>query len=126
MLDERLKGVIKSVVAEILELEVEEIGDEVSLIDELDAESLDILDALYKVSKLEDKKVTMQMIYEDFRGGLTMEEFIDPSGYITEAGIEKMKISLGRDDIEAGEIQAKDLYSYITINYMTKVFQNVM
>lgn len=126
MLDERLKQVIKSVVAEILEVDVEDIGDEVSLIDELDAESLDILDALYKVSKLEDKKVTMQMIYEDFRGGLTMDEFIDSAGYITEEGVEKMKISLGRTDLKAGEIMAKDLYSYITINYMTKVFQNVM
>ena len=126
MLDERLKGVICTVVAEVLEMEPDEIEDDVSLIGEYDAESLDILDVLYKVSKQEEKKVTMQMIYEDFRGGLTMEEFIDESGFISEEGIKKMKISLDRDDLTYGTIQAKDLYSYITINYMTKVFQNVM
>ncbi|SES71786.1 hypothetical protein [[Clostridium] polysaccharolyticum] len=40
--------------------------------------------------------------------------------------MKKMKQSLGREDLVAGEIQAKELYSYITVNYMTKVFQNVM
>ena len=119
MLDERLKGVIRTVVAEVLEMEPSEIEDDVSLIAEYDAESLDILDVLYKVSKQEEKKVTMQMIYEDFRGGLTMEEFIDEAGFISEEGIEKMKISLDRDDLTCGTIQAKDLYSFITINYIT-------
>ena len=95
MENKKLFDMVQETVAEVLDVEKEEISEKTRPVVDLDAESLDLLDILFKLSRQTGKKVTMQVIQKDVRGGLTEDEFIDETGYITAAGVEKIKAAIG-------------------------------
>lgn len=118
-----LFDVVQTTVAEVLDVEKEEISEGTRPVVDLDAESLDLLDILFKLSRQTGRKVTMQVIQKDVRGGLTEDEFIDEEGYITKAGVEKIKAAMGNDNIQAENITSKEVLKLIDIKYIMKIFK---
>lgn len=100
---------VKKTVAEVLEVEESDITVDTKPVVDLEAESLDLLDVLFKLSKITGKKVTMQVIQKDVRGGLTEDEFIDDDGYITIDGINQIKKAIGIDSLGTDKITSKDV-----------------
>lgn len=113
---------VKKTVAEVLEVEETEITENTKPVVDLEAESLDLLDVLFKLSKITGKKVTMQVIQKDVRGGLSEDEFIDEEGYITGAGIEQIKNAIGIESLDSDKITSKDVLKLIDIKYIMKIF----
>lgn len=113
---------VKKTVAEVLEVEETEITENTKPVVDLEAESLDLLDVLFKLSKITGKKVTMQVIQKDVRGGLSEDEFIDEEGYITDAGIEQIKNAIGIESLDSDKITSKDVLKLIDIKYIMKIF----
>ncbi|MFR3729233.1 acyl carrier protein [Lacrimispora sp.] len=122
MENKKLFDMVQETVAEVLDVEKEEISEKTRPVVDLDAESLDLLDILFKLSRQTGKKVTMQVIQKDVRGGLTEDEFIDETGYITAAGIEKIKAAIGDENIQAENITSKEVLRLIDIKYIMKIF----
>lgn len=113
---------VKTIMSEVLDIEPEEITENTKPVVDLEAESLDLLDILFKLSKETGKKVTMQVIQKDVRGGLTEDEFISEDGYITEVGIEKIKLAMNIDNIGCEKITSKDVLKLIDVKYIMKIF----
>lgn len=122
MENKKLFDMVQETVAEVLDVEKEEISEKTRPVVDLDAESLDLLDILFKLSRQTGKKVTMQVIQKDVRGGLTEDEFIDETGYITAAGVEKIKAAIGDENIQAENITSKEVLRLIDIKYIMKIF----
>lgn len=122
MENKELFDMVQETVAEVLDVEKEEISERTRPVVDLDAESLDLLDILFKLSRQTGKKVTMQVIQKDVRGGLTEDEFIDEAGYITREGVEKIKAAIGDDNIQAENITSKEVLRLIDIKYILKIF----
>jgi acyl carrier protein len=64
-----------------------------SLIDDLDAESIDFLDIVFRLEKTFKVKIPRGKILEDARGALTESEF-EQNGVLSSAGLEQLKLFL--------------------------------
>ncbi|MEY8352661.1 phosphopantetheine-binding protein [Lachnospiraceae bacterium 54-53] len=122
MNDKELFEMVQKTVGEVLDVEKEQISEDTRPVVDLDAESLDLLDILFKLSRQTGKKVTMQVIQKDVRGGLTEDEFIDEEGYITEEGVKKIKAAMGNPNVRDEKMTSKEVLKLIDIKYIMKIF----
>lgn len=76
--------------ADALGCEVAEIVPTASLIDDLDAESIDFLDIIFRLEKEFKIKLPRGKIIEDSRGALSESEF-EEEGVLTNAGLNQLK-----------------------------------
>ena len=79
--------------AEALGCDEEEITLTASLIDDLDAESIDLLDIVFRLEKTFKVKIPRGKILEDSRGPLSESEF-EQNGVVTSAGLTQLKAYL--------------------------------
>ena len=79
--------------AEALGCDEEEITLTASLIDDLDAESIDFLDIVFRLEKTFKVKIPRGKILEDSRGPLSESEF-EQNGVVTSAGLTQLKAYL--------------------------------
>lgn len=83
---------VRTAVAEALGIEEDEVTAEASLLEELGAESIDLLDILFRTERLTGTKVTVAQLSDYVQGGIPDEEFGDEeAGIITEAGMAQLK-----------------------------------
>jgi acyl carrier protein len=81
---------VAEVIADALGVEVSEVKLDSSLIEDLDAESIDFLDLVFRLERAFKVKIPRGKIVEDARGSLTEAEF-EQKGVITEAGLVQLK-----------------------------------
>ena len=79
--------------AEALGCDEEEITLTASLIDDIDAESIDFLDIVFRLEKTFKVKIPRGKILEDSRGPLSESEF-EQNGVVTSAGLTQLKAYL--------------------------------
>ncbi len=84
---------IAEVMADALGCDVEQLQLDVSLIDDLDAESIDFLDMVFRLERAFKLKIPRGKIIEDARGELTEAEF-ERKGVLTEAGLARLRAYL--------------------------------
>lgn len=76
--------------ADALGCDVSEIVPSASLIDDLDAESIDFLDIIFRLEKEFKVKLPRGKIIEDSRGSLSESEF-EQDGVLTNAGLDQLR-----------------------------------
>jgi acyl carrier protein len=76
--------------ADALGCDVEDIKPDVSLIEGLDAESIDFLDMVFRLERAFKIKIPRGKIVENARGALSEAEFED-KGVVTEAGMKQLR-----------------------------------
>ena len=81
---------VAEVIADALGVEVSEVKLDSSLIEDLDAESIDFLDLVFRLERAFKVKIPRGKIVEDARGSLTEAEF-EQKGVITDAGLVQLK-----------------------------------
>ena len=81
---------VAEVIADALGVDVSEVKLDSSLIEDLDAESIDFLDLVFRLERAFKVKIPRGKIVEDARGSLTEAEF-EQKGVITEAGLVQLK-----------------------------------
>jgi len=90
---------LAAAMAEALGCDEEEITLNASLIDDLDAESIDFLDIVFRIEKTFQIKVPRGKILEDSRGDLSESEF-EQKGVVTSAGLAQLQAFLSEVPIE--------------------------
>ena len=85
--------------SEALGCEEEQITLTASLIDDLDAESIDFLDIVFRLEKIFKVKIPRGKILEDARGSLSESEF-EENGVLSAAGLEQLKSFLSEVPVE--------------------------
>ena len=94
---------VAETIADALGCDVEEVEPNLSLIDDLDAESIDFLDLVFRLERAFGMKIPRGKIVEDARGDMPEAEFED-KGIVTEGGMEKLRSFL--TEVPAERLQA--------------------
>ena len=81
---------VSTTMADALGCDVEDIKPNVSLIEGLDAESIDFLDMVFRLERAFKIKIPRGKIVENARGALTEAEF-EQKGIVTEVGMAQLR-----------------------------------
>ena len=81
---------VSATIADALGCDVEEVKPDASLIDDLDAESIDFLDMVFRLERAFKIKIPRGKIVENARGTLTEAEF-EQNGIVTETGLKQLR-----------------------------------
>jgi acyl carrier protein len=81
---------VAQIVADALGCDLDEVKPKASLIEDLDAESIDFLDLVFRLEKGFGVKIPRGKIVEDARGPLPESEF-ESKGVVTEAGLSRLR-----------------------------------
>jgi acyl carrier protein len=84
---------VAKTIADALGIEPEEVKLDVSLIEGLDAESIDFLDLVFRLERAFKVKIPRGKIVEEARGDLPEAEF-EAKGIVTERGMERLRAFL--------------------------------
>jgi len=101
---------VAATMADALGCEIEDIKPNVSLIEGLDAESIDFLDMVFRLERAFKIKIPRGKIVENARGTLTEAEFED-KGVVTEAGLAQLRSYLSEVPAERFKtpVKVKDI-----------------
>jgi acyl carrier protein len=81
---------VAATIADALGCDVEDVKLDVSLIEGLDAESIDFLDLVFRLERAFKVKIPRGKIVEDARGDLPEDEF-EQKGIVTDAGMARLR-----------------------------------
>jgi len=84
---------VAKTIADALGCDVDQVKLDVSLIEGLDAESIDFLDLVFRLERAFKIKIPRGKIVEDARGDLPEAEF-EQKGMVTEAGMQRLRAFL--------------------------------
>lgn len=84
---------VAATIADALGCEVDQVKPHSSLIDDLEAESIDFLDIVFRLERAFKVKIPRGKLVEDARGDLSESEF-DQGGVVSEKGFERLKAFL--------------------------------
>ena len=84
---------VAATVADALGCDEDEVTPQASLIDDLNAESIDFLDIVFRLERAFKIKIPRGKIVENARGSLTEAEF-EQNGIVTEAGFKQLRAYL--------------------------------
>ncbi len=119
--DKDFGPIVQEAVAHALGVDIEEVVPEATLLGDLDAESIDLLDILFRIEKASDVKIKVADMADLLQGGIPDEEFADENDIINEVGLAQLKKSLPQIDIEelAGKLTADEVLTLFTVQNLT-------
>nr|BFD87844.1 hypothetical protein StreXyl84_72450 [Streptomyces sp. Xyl84] len=114
-------AIVQDAVAVALGIDIEEVVPEATLLGDLDAESIDLLDVLFRIERASDVKIKVADIAELLQGGIPDEEFADEDDIINEVGLAQLKKSLPQIDVQelAGKLTADEVLTLFTVQNLT-------
>ncbi|MCF2125317.1 phosphopantetheine-binding protein [Strepomyces sp. STD 3.1] len=114
-------AIVQNAVADALGVDIEEAVPEATLLGDLDAESIDLLDILFRVEKASGVKIKVSDIAELLQGGIPDEEFADEDDIINEVGLAQLKKCLPQIDVQelAGKLTADEVLTLFTVRNLT-------
>jgi len=81
---------VSATIADALGCDLEDVKPDASLIDDLDAESIDFLDMVFRLERAFKVKIPRGKIVENARGALTEAEF-EQNGLVTDVGLAQLR-----------------------------------
>ena len=113
-----LFGSVASAVADALGAEPEEVTSDATLLDDLGAESIDLLDILFRIERSLGVKITAGELAEYVQGGIADDEFGDADEVITPLGLAQLARVMPQIDTAelAGKLQAGSVMSLFTVD----------
>jgi acyl carrier protein len=113
---------VAQIIADALGCELDEVKPTASLIEDLDAESIDFLDLVFRLERGFGVKIPRGKIVEDARGPLAEAEF-ESKGLVTDAGLARLREFLSEVPAErlAGPLKAADIPRLFTPQTFCKV-----
>ncbi|MDK9497421.1 phosphopantetheine-binding protein [Streptomyces katrae] len=116
-----LDAVVQNSIAEALGLDIDEVVPDATLLGDLDAESIDLLDILFRIERASGVKVKMADLTEVIQGGISDEDFADEDDVITAVGLAQLKKVLPQIDTDAlaGKLVADEVLTLFTVQNLT-------
>ncbi|MEU4246716.1 acyl carrier protein [Amycolatopsis sp. NPDC026612] len=114
---DEIYGAVHPAVAEALGLDDAEVTPEATLMDQLGAESIDLLDILFRIERATGIKIEAGDLAEYVQGGIPDEEFGDEHDVITAKGLAQLKKVMPQldDGALAGKLPATQVMSHFTV-----------
>ena len=114
--DEILNGVQASV-ADALGMDEDEVTPDSTLLGDLGAESIDLLDILFRIERKAGVKIQASDLSAYVQGGIPDSEFSDANDMISAKGLEQLKKVMPQLDTDAlaGKLPAEKVLTYFTV-----------
>lgn len=119
---------VRAAVSGALGVDEEDVTPEATLMGDLGAESIDLLDVLYRIERKLKVKIQAADLAAHVQGGIPDEEFGDEAGIITAVGLAQLHKVMPQIDPEAlaGKLEAEKVMSLFTVgNLIDMVGQRV-
>ncbi len=113
---------VAATVADALGCDEDEVTPQASLIEDLNAESIDFLDIVFRLERAFKIKIPRGKIVENARGALTEAEF-EHNGIVTEAGFSQLRAYLSEVPAERfkNPTKVKDIPRLFTVETFCKL-----
>ena len=120
--DEAL-SITQEAVVGALGLDDDEATPESTLLDDLGAESIDLLDMLFRIERKTGTKIQASDLAEYVQGGIPDEEFGDANGIVTAAGLAHLKTVMPQIDADAlaGKLEAEKVITLFTVENLASL-----
>ena len=108
---------VQEAVANALGVDDDEAAPDATLMDDLGAESIDLLDILFRIERATGIKIEAGDLAEYVQGGIPDEEFGDEQDVITAKGLAQLKKVMPQLDVAAlaGKLPATQVMSHFTV-----------
>jgi acyl carrier protein len=119
--DEAL-SITQEAVVGALGLDDDEATPESTLLDDLGAESIDLLDMLFRIERKTGTKIQASDLAEYVQGGIPDEEFGD-NGIVTAKGLAHLKTVMPQIDADAlaGKLEAEKVITLFTVENLASL-----
>jgi acyl carrier protein len=124
MLRDTTAQMVKEVLVEALGVDEEEVTPEATLLGDLGAESIDLLDILFRLERKSGIKFQAADIAARIQGGIPDEEFGDEQGFVSAVGLAQLKKVMPQIDTEAlaGRLEARDVLGLFTVDNLVEMY----
>jgi acyl carrier protein len=109
--------IVVEAIADALGHDEDEITPEASLLGDLGAESIDLLDILFRIERASGVKIQASDLADHLQGGIPDEEFGSEDGHVSAVGLAHLKKVLPQIDTEAlaGNLEAEQVLGLFTV-----------
>jgi acyl carrier protein len=117
---------VKEAVVEALALDDDEVTPESTLMDDLGAESIDLLDILFRIEKSTGVKIEASDLGDYMQGGIPDDEFSDENEIITEKGAQHLKSVMPQVEPGelAGSLKAEEVITLFTVENLSQMVKS--
>ena len=114
---DEIYGDVQTAVVDALGVDEDEVTPEATLLGDLGAESIDLLDILFRLERKVGVKIQASDLAAYVQGGIPDEEFGDDNGIITPKGLAQLKEVMPQidEDALAGKLEAEKVMSLFTV-----------
>lgn len=115
---------VKEAIVGALGVDEDEVTPEATIFDDLGAESIDLLDVLFRIERSTGVKVQAADIGEHIQGGIPDEEFGN-EGIVSDKGLEQLKKVMPQIDPDAlrGNLQAEQVITLFTVQNLADLVE---
>jgi acyl carrier protein len=115
--------VVQTATAAALGLDESEVTPEATIIDDLGAESIDLLDILFRIERTSGIKIQASDLGDHIQGGIPDEEFGDENEIVSAVGLAHMKTVMPQIDVDelAGQLHADQVMSLFTVENLAAI-----
>ena len=117
------RSAVKEAVVEALALDDDEVTPEATLMDDLGAESIDLLDILFRIEKSTGVKIEASDLGDYIQGGIPDDEFSDENQIISATGAQQLhKVMPQTDPSELeGKLKADEVMTLFTVENLVEM-----
>lgn len=114
---DEIHSAVETAVVDALGVDEDEVTPEATLLSDLGAESIDLLDILFRLERKLGVKIQAADLAAHVQGGIPDEEFGDDNGIITDKGLAQLKKVMPQiDESELrGKLEAEKVMSLFTV-----------
>jgi acyl carrier protein len=112
-----IQSAVQEAVVGALGVSEDEATPDATLMDDLGAESIDLLDILFRIERSTGVKIQASDLGEYIQGGIPDDEFGDEAGIVSPQGIEQLKNvmpQINTDEL-AGKLEAEKVITLFTV-----------
>jgi acyl carrier protein len=117
---------VKEAVVEALALDDDEVTPDSTLMDDLGAESIDLLDILFRVEKSTGVKIEASDLGDYIQGGIPDDEFSDENEIITDKGAQQLNKVMPQTNPDelSGSLKAEDVITLFTVQNLVDMVKS--
>jgi acyl carrier protein len=114
---------VKEAVVEALALDEDEVTPDATLMDDLGAESIDLLDILFRIEKSTGVKIEAADLGDHIQGGIPDDEFSDENDVLTAKGAEQLGRVMPQtsDQQIEGKVKADEVIGLFTVQNLIEM-----
>jgi acyl carrier protein len=118
-----IQSAVQEAVVGALGVGEDEATPDATLMDDLGAESIDLLDILFRIERSTGVKIQASDLGEYIQGGIPDDEFGDEAGIVSPQGIEQLKNvmpQINTDEL-AGKLEAEKVITLFTVGNLAEM-----